>query len=86
MRFRRRLLGQRPYRKSHGVRRPAARAGRRRTAAASPQQGVHSISLPWRWDGGAAVLQSRAWDEGGYEQPTRAQLVPRAAKLRKFRR
>ena len=31
--------------------------------------------VPWRWDGGPAVLQSRAWDEAGYAQPTRAQLV-----------
>ena len=30
---------------------------------------------PWRWDGGPAVLQSRAWDEAGNAQPTRAQLV-----------
>ena len=31
--------------------------------------------VPWRWDGGPAVLQSRAWDEAGYSQPTRAQFV-----------
>ena len=31
--------------------------------------------MPWRWDGGPAILQSRAWDEGGNAQPTRAQLV-----------
>ena len=31
--------------------------------------------VPWRWDGSPAVLQSRAWDEAGNEQPTRAQLV-----------
>jgi len=30
---------------------------------------------PWRWDGGPAVLQSRAWDEAGNAQPTRAQIV-----------
>jgi sulfane dehydrogenase subunit SoxC len=29
----------------------------------------------WRWDGGPAVLQSRAWDEAGNVQPTRAQIV-----------
>jgi sulfane dehydrogenase subunit SoxC len=27
--------------------------------------------MPWRWDGGPAVLQSRAWDEGGNFQPNR---------------
>jgi sulfane dehydrogenase subunit SoxC len=31
--------------------------------------------VPWRWDGGPAVLQSRAWDEAGYSQPTRAEFV-----------
>jgi sulfane dehydrogenase subunit SoxC len=31
--------------------------------------------VPWRWDGGPAVLQSRAWDEAGDVQPTRAQVV-----------
>ena len=34
-----------------------------------------TIYLFWGWDGGAAVLQSRAWDEAGYVQPTRAQVV-----------
>jgi sulfane dehydrogenase subunit SoxC len=33
------------------------------------------FSLPWRWDGGPAILQSRAWDEGGAVQPTREQFV-----------
>src|SRR6266704_3415111 len=31
--------------------------------------------MPWRWDGGPGVLQSRAWDEAGNVQPTRAQIV-----------
>jgi sulfane dehydrogenase subunit SoxC len=31
--------------------------------------------LPWQWDGRAAVLQSRAMDETGYVQPTRAQMI-----------
>jgi len=31
--------------------------------------------LPWQWDGSPAILQSRALDESGYVQPTRAQLV-----------
>ena len=30
---------------------------------------------PWQWDGGPAVLQSRATDETGMVQPTRAQFV-----------
>jgi len=31
--------------------------------------------VPWRWDGGSVVLQSRAWDEAGNMQPTRSELV-----------
>jgi sulfane dehydrogenase subunit SoxC len=31
--------------------------------------------MAWRWDGGPATLQSRAWDEAGNVQPTRAQFV-----------
>src|SRR5258707_321828 len=31
--------------------------------------------LAWNWDGGPAVLQSRAIDETGYVQPTRDQIV-----------
>lgn len=31
--------------------------------------------LPWRWDGGPAVLQSRAIDETGAVQPTRTVLL-----------
>jgi sulfane dehydrogenase subunit SoxC len=31
--------------------------------------------LPWNWDGGPAMLASRAIDETGYVQPTREQLL-----------
>jgi sulfane dehydrogenase subunit SoxC len=31
--------------------------------------------FPWRWHGAPALLQSRAIDETGYVQPTRAQLI-----------
>ena len=31
--------------------------------------------IPWRWNGGPATLQSRAWDEAGNMQPTRAEFV-----------
>jgi sulfane dehydrogenase subunit SoxC len=31
--------------------------------------------MPWRWDGQPVVLQSRAWDEAGNVQPTRAEFV-----------
>ena len=30
--------------------------------------------MPWRWDGQPVVLQSRAWDEAGNMQPTRAEM------------
>lgn len=49
-------------------------------AQAALQEPVHSkafarFRVPWRWDGGPAVLQSRAWDEAGNVQPTRAQII-----------
>ncbi|SEP42116.1 sulfane dehydrogenase subunit SoxC [Methylobacterium sp. ap11] len=31
--------------------------------------------LPWSWDGGPALIQSRATDETGYRQPSREALV-----------
>ncbi len=31
--------------------------------------------IPLRWDGGSAILQSRAWDDAGSVQPTRAQII-----------
>jgi sulfane dehydrogenase subunit SoxC len=31
--------------------------------------------LPWQWDGGPAVLSSRATDESGYVQPSREALL-----------
>ena len=33
------------------------------------------FSIPWNWDGGPAVLTSRAWDESGHVQPTREQII-----------
>src|SRR2546429_2906482 len=38
--------------------------------------------MPWRWDGGAAILQSRAWDEAGNVQPTRAQFVAKRGEVK----
>ncbi len=40
-----------------------------------PSKAFTRFRAPWRWDGGPAVLQSRAWDEAGNVQPTRAQIV-----------
>src|SRR5579862_8777017 len=37
--------------------------------------------MPWRWNGGPAVLQSRAWDDAGNAQPTRAQFVAERGEL-----
>jgi sulfane dehydrogenase subunit SoxC len=36
---------------------------------------VARFRMPWRWEGGPAVLQSRATDDTGMVQPTRAQLM-----------
>jgi sulfane dehydrogenase subunit SoxC len=38
-------------------------------------QAFTRFRVPWRWDGGPAILQSRAWDEAGNVQPTRAQII-----------
>jgi sulfane dehydrogenase subunit SoxC len=51
-------------------------------AQAALQEPINSKAFtrfraPWRWDGGPAVLQSRAWDEGGNVQPTRAEIIAR---------
>ncbi|HLH88239.1 MAG TPA: sulfite dehydrogenase [Xanthobacteraceae bacterium] len=39
--------------------------------------------MPWRWDGGPAVLQSRAWDEAGNVQPLRAEFVAARGETKK---
>jgi len=36
---------------------------------------ITRFRIPWRWNGGPAVLQSRAIDETGYVQPTREQQI-----------
>jgi sulfane dehydrogenase subunit SoxC len=41
------------------------------------------FSMAWHWDGGPAVLQSRAWDEAGNVQPTREQFVARRGETTK---
>jgi sulfane dehydrogenase subunit SoxC len=38
-------------------------------------QAFTRFTMPWRWDGQPAVLQSRAWDEAGNVQPLRAEFV-----------
>jgi sulfane dehydrogenase subunit SoxC len=40
------------------------------------------FNVPWRWDGGRAVLQSRAWDDKGNVQPTRAEFVAHRGELK----
>ena len=37
--------------------------------------------MPWQWNGGPAVLQSRAFDETGDAQPTRAEFVAARGEL-----
>jgi len=46
-------------------------------------QAFSRFRMPWRWDGGPAVLQSRAWDEAGNAQPTRAEFVAARGQTRK---
>lgn len=42
---------------------------------------VTRFRIPWRWDGGAAVLQARTTDDTGYVQPTReAQIALRGTR------
>jgi len=41
------------------------------------------FSMAWRWDGGPAILQSRAWDEGGHIQPTRGEFVSKRGQTSK---
>jgi sulfane dehydrogenase subunit SoxC len=57
-------------------------------AQAALQGPVHSkaftrFRLPWRWNGGPATLMSRAWDESGEVQPTRAEFVAARGQLEK---
>ena len=57
-------------------------------ARAELQQPVQAKSftrfrIPWRWDGGAATLQSIAWDNAGNRQPTRAEFVAHRGELQK---
>ena len=40
-----------------------------------PSKAATRFSLPWKWDGNDAALQSRCTDETGYVQPTREQLI-----------
>ena len=61
--------------------------GGRSWAEAALQEPVLSkaftrFRMPWRWDGGAAILQSRAWDELGNIQPTRAEFVAKRGELK----
>jgi sulfane dehydrogenase subunit SoxC len=37
--------------------------------------------MPWQWNGGPVILQSRAWDEDGNAQPTRAEFVAARGQL-----
>ena len=54
----------------------AAAAGRRRRCRSRCcRRRSRAFARPWQWSGGPAVLQSRATDETGMVQPTRAQFV-----------
>ena len=71
-----RLFGQRPHRQGRWSRPTAARAGRQAALQAPVlSKALTRFRMPWRWDGQPVVLQSRAWDEAGNVQPTRAELI-----------
>ena len=60
----------------------AARAGARpRCRQPVLSMAFTRFRMPWRWNGGPAILQSRAWDEDGNAQPTRAQFVAARGEL-----
>ena len=57
-------------------------------AQAALQEPVMSKSftrfrIPWQWNGGPAVLQSRAWDDAGNAQPLRAQFIAERGETKK---
>jgi sulfane dehydrogenase subunit SoxC len=39
--------------------------------------------VPWRWDGGPAILLSQAWDDAGNVQPTRAEFIAKRGEATK---
>ena len=49
--------------------------GRKREALASLSKALTRFRLAWHWNGGPAILQSRATDDTGYVQPPRNQLI-----------
>ena len=74
--FRHRLFRHRADRQGAWFRPMAARAGREAALQGPVQPKAFTrFRMPWRWDGGPAILQSRAWDEAGNMQPTREQFV-----------
>ena len=48
---------------------------RSRARRAGAVEALTRFRMPWRWDGSPSVLQSRAIDETGAVQPTRAALI-----------
>ena len=71
--------GQRPHPARSRCRPTAATAGRRRRCRSRCcRRRSRAFAPPWQWNGGPAMLQSRATDETGMVQPTRAQFVRRA--------
>jgi sulfane dehydrogenase subunit SoxC len=61
--------------------------GGRSWAEAALQEPVLSkaftrFRMPWPFDGTPAILQSRAWDEAGNVQPTRAEFVAQRGELK----
>ena len=42
------------------------------------------FSIPWRWDGAPAVLQSRATDSAGSMQPTRDAVIAAKGTINRY--
>ena len=74
--FRARVVGQRqdPAGRRVGRWRQELGAGGARKAPILPRRRCAS-ARPWQWNGGPAVLQSRATDDTGMVQPTRAAFI-----------
>ena len=74
--FRAGLVGQRHASGRSKSRPTAARAGRRRRCRTRCcRRRSTRFRAAWQWNGGPAVLQSRATDDTGMVQPTRAQFI-----------
>ena len=69
------LVGQRQDQTGRGLGRRRTELGGGRATGAGLPKALTRFRAAWRWSGGSAVLQSRATDDSGMVQPTRAQFM-----------